>query len=58
MALNEEQLELEAMWMQLELLGVEEQTLQIVTSINGYNEQSMRDILWAHEGYNDFDQLP
>ena len=57
MALNEEQLELEAMWMQLELLGVEEQTLQIVTDINGYNEQSMRDILYAHTGYRDFDQL-
>ena len=57
MALNEEQLELEAMWMQLELLGVEEQTLQIVTDINGYNEQAMRDILYAHTGYQDFDQL-
>lgn len=57
MALNEEQLELEAMWMQLELLGVEEQTLQIVTDINGYNEQVMRDILYAHTGYRDFDQL-
>ena len=38
-------------------LGLSEQTLQIVTDINGYNEQSMKDILYSVTGYNDFDQL-
>lgn len=41
------------MWERLEELGVLEQTLQIVTDINGYNEET----LYAHTGYRDFDQL-
>ena len=45
------------MWERLEELGVLEQTLQIVTDINGYNEESMLDILYAHTGYRNFDQL-
>lgn len=45
------------MWERLEELGVSEQTLQIVTDINGYNEESMLDILYAHTGYRNFDQL-
>lgn len=48
---------LQQMWEKLEELGVSEQTLQIVTDINGYNEESMLDILYAHTGYRDFDQL-
>lgn len=48
---------LQQMWEKLEELGVSEQTLQIVTDINGYNEESMLDILYAHKGYRDFDQL-
>ena len=45
------------MWDTLLDLGVSEQTLQVVTNINGYNEQSMKDILYSVTGYNDFDQL-
>ena len=45
------------MWGILLDLGVSEQTLQVVTDINGYNEQSMKDILYSVTGYNDFDQL-
>ena len=45
------------MWDTLLDLGVSEQTLQVVTDINGYNEQSMKDILYSVTGYNDFDQL-
>ena len=45
------------MWDTLLDLGVSEQTLQVVTDINGYNEQSMKDILYSVSGYNDFDQL-
>lgn len=45
------------MWERLEELGVSEQTLQIVTDINGYNNETMLDILYAHTGYRNFDQL-
>ena len=34
-------------------IGVSEQTLQVVTDINGYNEQAMKDILYSVTGYND-----
>ena len=45
------------MWDALLDLGVCEQALQIVTSINGYNEETMLDVLYAHTGYRNFDQL-
>ncbi len=48
---------IETMWEILEVLGVSEQTLKIVTSINGYTEETMNDILYAHTGYRTFDQL-
>lgn len=39
---------LEDMWNTLENdYGVSEQTLQIITDINGYNEDTMRDVLYA-----------
>ena len=45
------------MWDTLLEIGVSEQTLQVVTDINGYNEQAMKDILYSVTGSNDFDQL-
>lgn len=48
---------LQQMWEKLEEIGVSEQTLQIVTDINGYNEETMEDILCAHAGYRSFNQL-
>ena len=45
------------MWDTLLELGVSEPTLQVVTDINGYNEQAMKNILYSVTGYNDFDQL-
>lgn len=45
------------MWDYLMDMGVSEQTLQVVTDINGYSEQTMCDILYAVSGYRDFDQL-
>lgn len=39
------------MWNALEDIGVSEQTLQIVTDINGYNEQTMLDILYAYSRF-------
>lgn len=48
---------IEKAWDTLLELGVSEQTLQIVTSINGYNLETLDDILYAHAGYRSFDQL-
>lgn len=45
------------MWDALLERGVSEQTLQIITSINGFNEETLKDVLYAHTGYRDFDQL-
>lgn len=50
-------MDLNKMWDALVSQGVSEQTLQIVTSINGWNSQTMTDILYAHTGYHSFDQL-
>lgn len=47
----------EQMWNYLnEVILVSEQTLQVVTAINGYSEETMCDILYAVTGYRDFDQ--
>lgn len=43
------------MWDELESRGVYEETLQVVTDINGYNEDAMRDILFSVFGENVFD---
>ena len=45
------------MWDKLLEIGVSEETLQIVTNINGYSEETMLDILYAAFGYRDFDQV-
>lgn len=42
-------------WFILENLGVSEQTLQIVTDINGLNDHTMSDILYSFLGDTDFD---
>lgn len=47
----------EQMWSYLEeVVGVSEETLQVVTNINGYSEETMCDILYAVTGYHDFDE--
>lgn len=46
-----------AAWDELLQLGVSEQTLQIVTSINGYSMQTLEDVLYAYCGNRSFDQL-
>ena len=48
---------IQAMWNTLLDMGVEEQTLNIVTDINGYSEETLKDVLYAYAGYRDFDQL-
>lgn len=48
-------MELSEMWDELISMGVSEQTLQIVTDINGYNKRTMHDVLYAFAGENTFD---
>ena len=50
-------MDINTMWEKLEEMGVSEQTLQIVTSINGYTKETMLDILYAFTGYRDFEQM-
>lgn len=47
----------DAMWDTLVDMGVSEQTLRIVTAINGYTAETLEDVLYAHTGYRSFDQL-
>lgn len=48
---------IEQAWDMLIDMGVSEQTLQIVTSINGYNIDTLKDVLYAHTGYRSFNQI-
>lgn len=48
---------IERAWDTLIEMGVSEQTLQIVTCINGYSLETLETVLYAHAGYNSFDQL-
>ena len=45
------------MWDLLEESLVSRETLDVVTAINGYNEETMRDVLYAVTGYQSFDQF-
>ena len=45
------------MWDALIELGVSEQTLQIVTSINGYSMDTLNDVLYAATGYRNLSQI-
>ena len=44
-------------WDKLLEIGVEEQTLQVVTAINGFNHETLEDILYCITGYRDFNEL-
>lgn len=48
---------LEAMWDELIDLGISEETLQVVTDINGYNTGALEGVLYSRTGYRSFDQL-
>lgn len=47
----------EQAWDMLIDMGVSEQTLQVVTSINGYSFNTMLDVLYATSGLRRFDQI-
>ena len=44
------------MWDELIEMGVSEETLRIVTDINGYNEDTMHDVLYAAFGEREFEE--
>jgi hypothetical protein len=39
-----------------DVCGVSAETVSVVTSINGYNRETMEDILYVVTGYRTFDQ--
>jgi hypothetical protein len=45
------------LWDKLIELGVSQDTLQIITNINGYNTKTLNDVLYAKFGYRSIDQL-
>jgi hypothetical protein len=49
---------IEEMWDYLVDTGIvtKEELIRIIT-INGYNKQSLKDVLYARTGYRDFDQI-
>lgn len=41
---------IEMAWGELHELGVSEETLQLITCINGYNLKTLHDVLYAYSG--------
>jgi len=49
---------IEEMWDYLVNTGTAtKEELTLITTINGYNKQSLNDILFVRTGYRDFDQI-
>ena len=49
---------IEEMWDYLVNTGTAtKEELTLITNINGYNKQSLNDILFVRTGYRDFDQI-
>ena len=55
--MKQQEITLEEKWDKLLEIGVEEQTLQVVTDINGFNHETLEDILYCITGYRDFNEL-
>ena len=47
----------EMMWDCLVEMGISDESLQLITKINGYSERTMLDVLQAKFGVYSFDQL-
>lgn len=45
------------MWDALLAIGLTEETLQVVSNLNGFTEDTMTDILYVHTGLRSFDQI-
>ena len=52
----DESMTIDQMWDALIDKGVTEQTLDLITSINGYSKDTLHDVLFAYTGYRDFEQ--
>lgn len=51
-------MKLEDIWDEIVDLEIAtEDELKLVTSINGYNEETLNDVLFAKTGYRDIEQL-
>ena len=49
---------LDLIWDCIILYGIaSEETLQIITSINGYNEKTLNDVIYVVTGYHDIKQF-
>lgn len=49
---------LDYIWGRVIELGIAtEEELQLVTSINGYSEESINDVIYVRTGYRDLEQL-
>ena len=49
---------LDEMWDYLTEAGIAtDEELRLITSINGYNEETLCDVLYVRTGYRSFDQL-
>lgn len=44
-------------WDILISMGVSEESLQLITAINGYNDTTLNDVLYARFGIRDFEEL-
>lgn len=54
---NMKKFTIEEAWDLLLEMGVNEETLQTVTDINGYNMEAMTEILYSRFGFNDFENM-
>jgi len=50
-------MKIETAWDILINLGVSEQTLQVVTRINGYTMETLKSVLYTVTAFRSFDQL-
>ena len=50
-------MEKELLWEKLLEINVSEETLQVVTDINGYTEETLLDVLYSVTGYRSFEQM-
>lgn len=51
-------MELNEIWDEIINNGIAtEEELQLVTGINGYNEESLNDVIYVRTGYHDLEQL-
>lgn len=48
---------LDKIWDRLLEYGISDQTLRVVTNINGYSEETLNDVIYSEFGYRDLEQL-